>query len=81
MFGTQGAPLHGDPGLCYVTPLGFLKQGFAILIVHEAKKTLGKILHGVAQRDTDMSAWGTAPGINLSVYVNPVVQCIQRKNI
>jgi len=38
LFGTQGAPLHRDPGLCCVTPLGFLKQGFAILIVHEAKK-------------------------------------------
>ena len=39
LIGTQGAPLHGDPGLCCVTPLGFSNQRIAALIVHEGQKT------------------------------------------
>ena len=38
LIGTLGAPLHGDPGLCCVTPLGFSKQRFAVLILHEGQK-------------------------------------------
>ena len=38
LIGTQGAPLHGDPGLCCVTPLGFSKPCFAVIIVHEAQE-------------------------------------------
>ena len=40
LFETQGAPLHGDPRLCCVTPLGFLKQGFAILFLWLPKRMI-----------------------------------------
>jgi hypothetical protein len=38
----RGAPLHGDSGLCCVTPPGYSKLCFAVLIVQEAQKYSGK---------------------------------------
>ena len=65
MIGTQGAPLHGDPGLCCVTPLGFSIPCFAVLFVHELMTRLSKLLRIICLGSPGLSS-GRVPSTYLT---------------